>query len=46
MPRDPVRATGLQPQSLWRVPTAAVSWTNRVLAAIPVESPYCSCKLD
>ena len=30
----------LQPHSLWRVPTVAV-----LTAAVPMESPYCSCEL-
>ena len=34
---------GLQPQSLWRIHTVAVG--PRPTAAIPMENPYCSCRL-
>ena len=42
---------GLQPQSLWIIPTAAVSYNtcsasaHKLTAAIPMENPYCSCEL-
>ena len=36
------RSHGLQPQSIWRIPTTAV---RELTAAIHVESPCCSCRL-